>query len=105
MLADIKEPHLEFEGGGSYSLHTALKLGNHCSRAYNQREKLEDSFILDLAKRLSFEAKQRYLDYLFDRYGGTNEPTYQNLVEFVKREELFKSTDFAIMLLGESQSH
>ena len=31
------------------------------ARACNQREKLEGNFVLDLAKRLPFEAKQRYL--------------------------------------------
>ena len=47
--------------------------------AYNQREKLEDSFDLDSAKRLPFEAKQRYLEFLLDKYGSTSEPTYQSL--------------------------
>ena len=60
---------------------------------------------MDLAKRLSFEAKQKYLEFLLDKYGSTSEPTYQSLVDFVKREKLCKSTDFGIMLLGESQSH
>ena len=55
------------------------------ARAYNQREKLEDSFVLDLAKRLPFEAKQRYLEFLLDKYSGKSEPTYQSLVDFVKR--------------------
>ena len=60
---------------------------------------------MDLAKRLPFEAKQRYLEFLLDKCGSTSEPTYQSLVDFVKREELCKSTDFGIMLLGEPQSH
>ena len=75
------------------------------ARAYNQREKLEGSFVLDLAKRLPFEAKQRYLDFLFDEYDITSEPTYQSLVEFVKCEDLCKSTDLGLMLFGESQRH
>ena len=33
------------------------------ARAYNQREKLVGSFVLDWAKRLPFEAKQRYLNF------------------------------------------
>ena len=41
------------------------------ARAYNQREKLEDSFVLDLAKRLPFEAKQMYLEFFLDKYGST----------------------------------
>ena len=72
---------------------------------YNQREKLEGSFVLDLAERLPFEAKQRYLEFLLNKCGSTSEPTYQSLVDFVKHEELCKFTDFGIMLLGESQSH
>ena len=75
------------------------------ARAFNQRDKLEGRFVLNLAKRLPFEAKQRYLEFLLDRYGSTSEPTYQSLAEFVRREELCKSTDFGIMLLGEPQSH
>ena len=75
------------------------------ARAYSQREKLEGSFVLDLAKRLPFEAKQRYLEFFLDKCGSTSEPTYESLVDFVKREELCKSTDFGIMLFGESQSH
>ena len=75
------------------------------ARAYNQHEKLEGSFVLDLAKRFSFEAKQRYLQFLLDLCRSTSEPIYQSLVDFAKREELCKSTDFGIMLLGESQSH
>ena len=63
------------------------------ARAYNQLEKLKGSFVLDLPKRLPFEAKQRYLDFFLDRYGCTSEPTYQSLVDFVEREELCKSTD------------
>ena len=51
------------------------------ARAYNQREKLEGSFVLDLAKRLTFEAKQRYLEFLLDKSGSTSEPTYQSLVD------------------------
>ena len=73
------------------------------ARVYNQREKLKGSFVL--AKRLPFEAKQMYLEFLLDKYGSTSDPTYQSSVDFVKREELCKSTDFGIMLLGESQSH
>ena len=75
------------------------------ARASNQREKLEGSFVLDLAKRLPFEAKQRYLEFLLDKCVSTSEPTYQSLVDFVKREELCKSTDFGIMFLGEAQSY
>ena len=36
-------------------------------RAYNQRGKLEGNFVLDLAKRLPFEAKQKYLEFLLHR--------------------------------------
>ena len=72
---------------------------------YNLRDKLEGSFVLDLAKRLPFEAKQRYLEYLRYRYGSTIESSYQSLIEFVKREELCKSTYFGTMLLVESQTN
>ena len=44
-----------------------LKICLLYARAYNQREKLEDSFVLDLAKRLPFEAKQKYLEFLVKR--------------------------------------
>ena len=74
------------------------------ARACSQREKFEGSFVLDLPKRLPFEAKQRYLEFLRDKYGSTWKSTYQSLIDFVKPEELCKSTDFYIMLLVESQS-
>ena len=45
------------------------------ARAYNQRDKSEGSFVLDFAKRLPFEAKQRYLELLLDGYGSTSELT------------------------------
>ena len=72
------------------------------AKAYNQRDKLEGNFVVDLAKRLPVEAKHRYLNFLLDKYGSTTKSTYQSLVEFIKCEEPCKSIDFGIRLLGES---
>ena len=38
--------------------------------------------MLDSAKRLLNEVKQRYLDFLPDRFTSTNEPTFQSLMDF-----------------------
>ena len=74
------------------------------ARAYNQREKLEGSFVLNLAKRLPFEAKQKYLDFLFDGYGSTNEPTYQRVRQTTAKSNeshpLAKSSDSAAVYRG-----
>ena len=61
---------------------------NQClfyAKAYNQRNKLEGNFVVDLVKRLPVEAKHRCLNFFLNKYDSTTEPTYQSLVEFVKR--------------------
>ena len=73
------------------------------ARAFDKRDKLEGRFVLDLAKRLPAEVKQRYLDFMLDRFTSTNEPTFQSLMDFVSREETLRSSDFGILLMGEAQ--
>ena len=62
------------------------KCALHAS-AYKKTEKLEGCFVLDLAKRLPPDVRQRYLDFLLHHFESTNEPSFQSLVDFVNREE------------------
>ena len=71
------------------------------ARAYNQSDKLEERFVVDLAKRLPFSTRQDFLKYLSSRFGHTNEPSFQSLFEFVLHEEESKSSDFGILLLSD----
>ena len=69
------------------------------ARAYNQSDKLEGRFVVDLAKRLPFFTRQDFLKHLSSRFGHINEPSFQSLFEFVSYEEECKSSDFGILLL------
>ena len=71
------------------------------ARAYNQSDKPEGRFVVDLAKRLLFPTRQNFLKYLSSRFGHTNEPSFQSLFEFVSHEEECKSSDFGILLLSD----
>ena len=71
------------------------------AKAYRKTDKLEGRFVLDLAKRLPTEVKQRYLDFLLMKFESTNEPSFQSLIDFISREETLKGTDFGFMLLGD----
>ena len=73
--------------------------------AYKKTEKLEGRFVLDLAKRLPPDFRQRYLDFLLHHFESTNEPSFQSLVDFVNREEALMSTEFGFMLLGDESEH
>ena len=65
------------------------------ARAYNQSDKLERWFVVDLAKRLPFSTRQNFLKYLSSRFGHTNEPNFQSLFEFFLHEEECKSSILA----------
>ena len=78
---------------------------SHCSlyaKTYNQPEKVEGRFILDLAKRLPDVTKKVFLKFLANLFGHTNEPSFESLFKFVGEEESYKSTDFGILLLNAS---
>ena len=72
------------------------------TKAYNKLDKVEGLFVLDLAKRLPDVTKKEFLKYLSNRFGHTNEPSFESLFEFVAEEESNKSTDFGISLLNAS---
>ena len=72
------------------------------AKAYNQPDKVEGRFVLDLAKRLPDVTKKEFLKFLENRFGHTNEPSFESLCEFVAEEEPYKSTDFGISLLNAS---
>ena len=71
-------------------------------KAYNQPDKVEGRFVLDLAKRLPDVTKKEFLKFLANQFGHTNEPSFESLYEFVAEEESYKSTDFGILLLNAS---
>ena len=71
------------------------------AEAYRKTDKLEGRFVLDLAKKLPTEVKQRYLHFLLMKFESTNEPSFQSLIDFISREETLKGTDFGLMLLGD----
>ena len=72
------------------------------TKAYNQPDKVEGRFVLDLAKRLPDVTKKEFLKFLANQFGHTNEPSFESLFEFVMEEESYKSTDFGISLLNAS---
>ena len=74
------------------------------ANSYKKPELLEGRLVVDLARRLPNFAKQRFLDYLSDRCGSTCDPTFGNLMEFVKREENSKSSDFSVQLMTDEKS-
>ena len=72
------------------------------AKAYNQPDKVEGRFVLDLAKRLPDVTKKEFLKFLANRFGHTNEPSFESLFDFITEEESYKSTDFGISLLNAS---
>ena len=70
------------------------------AKAFNQPDKVEGRFVLDLAKRLPDVTKKEFLKFLANRFGHTNEPSFESLFEFITEEESYKSTDFGISLLN-----
>ena len=60
--------------------------------------------MVDLSRRLPTYAKQRFLDFLSDRFGSTSDPTFASLLEFVESEEDSKSSDFGVQLMADEKS-
>ena len=60
--------------------------------------------MVDFSRRLPTYAKQRFLDFLSDRFGSTGDPTFASLLEFVEREEESKSLDFGVQLMADEKS-
>ena len=73
------------------------------AHSYKKPELLEGRLVVDLACRLPNSAKQRFLNYLSDRCGSTGDPTFGNLMEFVKCEEDSKSSDFSVQLMTDKK--
>ena len=63
------------------------------AQSYKKPELLEGRLVVDLSRRLPTYAKQRFLDFLSDRFGSTVDPTFVSLLEFVEHEEDSKSSD------------
>ena len=48
------------------------------AHSYKQPDQLEGRIVFDLALRLPTYAKQRFLDYLYNRFGCTSDPTFDS---------------------------
>ena len=73
--------------------------------AYKKTEKLEGCFVLDLAKRLPPDVRQRYLDFLLHHFESTNDPSFQSLVDFVNREETSDVNRIWFYAIGDESEH
>ena len=60
--------------------------------------------MVDLSRRLPTYAKQRFADFLSDRFGSTGDPTFASLLEFVEREEDSKSSGFGVKQMADEKS-
>ena len=79
----------------------------HCFvfvHSYKQPGQLESRFVVDLARRLPIYAKQRFLDYLNDRFGCTSDQTFDSSMNFVVCEEKCIASDFGVQLMTEKKS-
>ena len=56
----------------------------------------------DLARRLP-TMLSILSHFLRDNYGSTSDPSFDSLLAFVNNEELIKSSDFAVSLLGDER--
>ena len=74
------------------------------AHSYKKHELLEGRLVVDLARRLTNFAKQRFLDYLSDGCGNTCDPGFGNLMEFFKSKEDSKSSDFSVQLMTDEKS-
>ena len=74
------------------------------AHSYKKPNLLEGRFVVDLARRLPIYAKQRYLDFLNDRFGCTGNPSFSSLLDFVAREEQSKASDFGVQLMADEKS-
>ena len=55
-----------------------------------------------MAKHLPDVTKKEFLKFLANRFGHTNETSFENLFKFITEEESYKSADFGISLLNAS---
>ena len=56
------------------------------AQAHKQTDHLDSSFIIDIGERLPFFFKDRYADYLQDRFGHLDQPTFVSFKQFLNRE-------------------
>ena len=73
------------------------------AHSYNHPERLEGRLVIDSAKRIPSYAKQRFLDFLFERSDEDNDPSFDDLYKFVLQEENIKNSDFAIQVMSEEK--
>ena len=89
-----------------YTLEKLISDLNDCelyARAHKQTDHLDSSFIIDIGERLPFFFKGRYADYLQDRFGHLDQPTFVSFKQFLNRELQRINSTFAQRFLGLSQ--
>ena len=84
-------------------LETLISDLNDCelyARAHKQINSLDSSFIIDIGERLPNFFKNRYADYLQDRYHSLDKPTFDSFKSFLNRELERINSTFAERFLG-----
>ena len=87
-------------------LETLISDLNDCelyARAHKQIDSLDSSFIIDIGERLPNFFKNRYADYLQDRYHSLDKPTFDSFKSFLNRELERINSTFAQRFLGLAQ--
>ena len=87
-------------------LETLISDLNDCElyvRAHKQIDSLDSSFIIDIGERLPNFFKNRYADYLQDRYHSLDKPTFDSFKSFLNRELERINSTFAQRFLGLAQ--
>ena len=85
-----------------HALEQLISELNDCelyARAYKQTEALNSSFIADIAERLPFYFKNRYMDYLLDHCDNLDDPSFATFKSFLRRELKRINTTFAQRIL------
>ena len=87
-------------------LETLISDLNDCelyARAHKQINSPDSSFIIKIGERLPNFFKNRYADYLQDRYHNLDKPTFDSFKSFLNRELERISSTFAQRFLGLAQ--
>ena len=61
---------------------------------------LGEKLVGDLVERLPTYAHQRFFDFLSYYFGVTKDPLFDNLLQFLFRKKMLKSTDFGTWLMN-----
>ena len=74
------------------------------AHSFKKPELVERRSVVDLARRVPSNAKEKWLNYLNDRFGSAKDPTFVSLMGFVEREEDIRFIDFTDQLMADEKS-